>query len=54
MGISKNSILTFSPDSNRERRTKVQVEKEGFLEMPIIPFGAHYFNFIRTGSPEGN
>ena len=29
MGISKNSILTFS----NWRRTKVEVEKEGFLEM---------------------
>ena len=28
-GISKNSILTFS----NWRRTKVEVEKEGFLEM---------------------
>ena len=31
-GISKNSILTFS----NWRRTKVEVEKEGFLEMPLI------------------
>ena len=31
MGISKNSILTFS----NWRRTKVEVEKEGFLEMPL-------------------
>ena len=30
LGISKNSILTFS----NWRRTKVEVEKEGFLEMP--------------------
>ena len=30
-GISKNSILTFS----NWRRTKVEVEKEGFLEMPL-------------------
>ena len=30
-GISKNSIFTFS----NWRRTKVEVEKEGFLEMPL-------------------
>ena len=28
-------------DSNRERRTKVEVEREGFLEMPLT-----YFNWM--------